>query len=109
MDRQTIVLGIGVAAYAMTKDKGPVRITTLPWPKPEIGPVWAVKVFNRSQSQFDHARFLSYEARSKWLAQLFQALKKCITLRLCGHTRESTGLSVAWTSQTDFIEHEARK
>ena len=81
----------------------------LPWPEPDFGSVWAGKMLIGSESQFDHARFLSYEARPKWLAQLFKAVKKCVTLGRRGQSRESAGLSIAWTGQTDFIEHDARK
>ena len=120
MDRQTLVLDSEVVAFvaapgtdAITKNMGSsednnaaVARTSL-WPG--LRRIWAGKVLTGSESQFDHARFLSYEARPKWLAQLFKAVKKCVTLGRRGQSRESAGLSIAWTGQTDFIEHDARK
>ncbi len=77
MDRQTLVLDSGVVALvaapgtdAITKIWVHQRIIMLPWPEPDFGSFWAGKMLIGSESQFDHARFLSYEARPKWLAQL---------------------------------------
>ena len=72
MDRQTLVLGSGVVALvpapgadAITKTWVQQRITMPPRPEPDFGLVWAGKMLIGSESQFDHARFLSYEARPK--------------------------------------------
>jgi hypothetical protein len=77
MDRQTLVLDSEVVAFvaapgtdAITRTWFQQRIIMLPWPEPDFGSFWAGKMLIGSESQFDHARFLSYEARPKWLAQL---------------------------------------
>ena len=52
---------------------------------------------------------MSFKARPKWLAQLRQTLKEFVAFRQRGHSREPAGLGIAWTSQTDLIEHDTRK